>query len=137
MRSNNPLDYPLINPNYYEVRSDLEEMIEGVKVMREVMSKEEISKYHSGEISPFRDAKTNKEIEEAIYETTYSGHHPCSTARMGSENDSLAVLDGDLKVRGFDNLRVCDASAFPTQITGNLNATVIAMAEKIAEKILA
>jgi choline dehydrogenase len=118
------------------VRSDIEEMIEGVKVMREVMSKEEISRHHSGELSPFRDAKTNKEIEEAIYKSTYSGHHPCSTARMGPENDSSAVLDSDLKVRGFDNLRVCDASAFPTQITGNLNATVIAMAEKAADEIL-
>ncbi len=136
LKSNNPLDCPLINPNYYEVRSDLEEMIAGVKVMREVMSKEEISRHHSGELSPFRDAKTNKEIEEAIYKNTYSGHHPCSTARMGPENDSSAVLDGDLKVRGFDNLRVCDASAFPTQITGNLNATVIAMAEKAADEIL-
>ncbi len=55
---------------------------------------------------------------------------------MGPENDSSAVLDSDLKVRGFDNLRVCDASAFPTQITGNLNATVIAMAEKAADEIL-
>ena len=46
------------------------------------------------------------------------------------------LLDGELKVRGFDNLRVCDASAFPTQITGNLNATIIAMAEKAADEIL-
>ena len=49
---------------------------------------------------------------------------------------NLAVLDSNLKVRGINKLRVCDASAFPTQITGNLNATVIAFAEKAAEIIL-
>ena len=55
---------------------------------------------------------------------------------MGPDTDQLAVLDSNLKVRGINNLRVCDASAFPTQITGNLNATVIAFAEKAAEIIL-
>jgi choline dehydrogenase-like flavoprotein len=55
---------------------------------------------------------------------------------MGSEADPAAVLDEQLRVRGVENLRVCDAAAMPTQITGNLNATVIAMAEKAADMIL-
>ena len=130
------MDHPLIDLNYYENKCDLRELLEGVKVMREVMSKNEISKYHSGELPPFHNAKSDSEIEEAIYKNTYSGHHPCSTARMGPETDQLAVLDSNLKVRGINKLRVCDASAFPTQITGNLNATVIAFAEKAAEMIL-
>ena len=137
LTSTNPLDHPLIDLNYYQNKSDLKELIEGVKVMRDVMSKNEISKYHSGELPPFRNASSDSEIEAAIYKNTYSGHHPCSTARMGPDTDQLSVLDTNLKVRGIDNLRVCDASAFPTQITGNLNATVIAFAEKAAEIILA
>ncbi len=55
---------------------------------------------------------------------------------MGAENDRGAVLDDQLRVMGVENLRVCDASAMPTQITGNPNATVIAMAEKAADMIL-
>ncbi len=51
-------------------------------------------------------------------------------------DDPGAVLDEQLRVRGIDGLRVCDASAMPTQITGNLNATIIAMAEKAADMIL-
>ena len=55
---------------------------------------------------------------------------------MGAADDPGAVLDAQLRVTGVDNLRVCDASAMPTQITGNPNATVIAMAEKAADMIL-
>ena len=55
---------------------------------------------------------------------------------MGVNSDANAVLDEKLKVRGIEGLRVCDASAMPTQITGNLYATVIAMAEKAADMIL-
>ncbi len=136
LKSNNPLDHPLIDLNYYKNKSDLKELTEGVKVVRDVMSKNEIAKYHSGELPPFHNATSDPEIEAAIYQNTFSGHHPCSTARMGPDTDQLAVLDSNLKVRGINNLRVCDASAFPTQITGNLNATVIAFAEKVAEIIL-
>ena len=50
--------------------------------------------------------------------------------------DDSAVLDAELRVKGVEGLRVCDASAMPTQITGNLNATIIAMAEKAADMIL-
>ena len=55
---------------------------------------------------------------------------------MGPDEEPLAVLDSELRVRGVENLRVCDASAMPSQITGNLNATVIAMAEKGVDLIL-
>ena len=55
---------------------------------------------------------------------------------MGAKYDPMAVLDVYLKVRGLNGLRVCDASAMPTQITGNLYATVLAMAEKAADIIL-
>ena len=55
---------------------------------------------------------------------------------MGVNSDANAVLDEKLKVRGIEGLRVCDASAMPTQITGNLYATVIAMAEKASDMIL-
>ena len=50
--------------------------------------------------------------------------------------DLNAVLDGELRVRGAQGLRVCDASAMPSQITGNLYATVVMMAEKAADMIL-
>ncbi len=136
LASNNPLTHPIINPNHFSDPYDLGTMIEGVKAMREVMSQQPIAQYTTGELGAWRGVRTNAEIADAIRATAYTCHHVSSTARMGNENDAGAVLDAELKVRGIDNLRDCDASAMPTQITGNLNATVIAMAEKAADMIL-
>ena len=113
---------------------DLHELLQAVKTMREVMARPQIAKYLTGELGAWKAAKSDAEIIEAIRATAYTGHHPCSTARMGA--DPGAVLDEQLRVTGIDNLRVCDAAAMPRQITGNPNATVIAMAEKAADMIL-
>ena len=132
----NPSSYPIIDPNYFSDDRDLEDMIKGVKDIREIMMNEEISKFTVGEIGFWKDANDRDEIIRAIRETAYTGHHLCSSAKMGAENDPLAVLDKELKVKGVAGLRVCDASSMPTQITGNLYATVVAFAEKASDLIL-
>ncbi|MFL2551776.1 MAG: GMC oxidoreductase, partial [Arenicellales bacterium] len=136
LASANPADHPRIDPRFFSNSHDLNEMVSGVKTMREIMAHPEIAKYVTGEIGAWKEAKTDAEIIEAIRKTAYTGHHPCSSARMGPDEEPLAVLDSELRVRGVENLRVCDASAMPSQITGNLNATVIAMAEKGVDLIL-
>jgi len=136
LASHDPLAHPVIDPNYFADPRDLDELVQGVKAMRKVMAQPEIARYVSGQIGPWADARTNEEIVAAIRQTAYTGHHPCSTARMGADTDPMAVLDADLRVRGIDGLRVVDASAMATQITGNLYATVVAMAEKAADMIL-
>ena len=136
LASNNPIDHPLIDPNYFSDPHDLDELLRGVKMMREVMAQPQIALYVTGELGAWKNAKSDADIIDAIRTTAYTGHHPCSTARMGGDNDINAVLDDSLRVRGVEGLRVCDAAAMPTQITGNLNATVIAMAEKAADMIL-
>ena len=119
-----------------KTNKDLEELIKGVDVMREIMSQPEIAQFINAENAPWSNAHSRTEIIEAIKNTAYTGHHPCSTAKMGADNDPMSVLDSNLKVRGIEGLRVCDASAMPTQITGNLYATIIAIAEKAADLIL-
>ncbi len=136
LASADPRAHPVIDPNYFSDRQDLDKMLRGVKAMRDVMAQPQIAQYVTGELGAWKDARSDAEIIEAIRATAYTGHHPSSTARMGSEADPAAVLDEQLRVRGVENLRVCDAAAMPTQITGNLNATVIAMAEKAADMIL-
>ncbi len=134
LASADPRDHPLIDPNFLANERDRHDLLQAVKTMRVVMAKPQIAKYLTGELGAWKDAKSDAEIIEAIRATAYTGHHPCSTARMGA--DPGAVLDEQLRVTGIDNLRVCDAAAMPTQITGNPNATVIAMAEKAADMIL-
>jgi choline dehydrogenase len=136
LASSDPARHPLIDPNYLSAPEDLEALLRGVKVMREVMAQPQIAQYLCGELGAWKDAHSDAEVIAAIRATAYTGHHPCSTARMGADSDPRAVLDDQLRVKGVDNLRVCDASAMPSQITGNPNATVIAMAEKAADMIL-
>ena len=73
---------------------------------------------------------------EYDYAIAGGGSAGCTLVARLAENDPGAVLDDQLRVRSVESLRVCDASAMPTQITGNLNATVITMAEKAADMIL-
>lgn len=136
LASADPVDHPLIDPNFLSHPDDLDEMVLGVKAMRKIMAQPQIARYLSGETGTWKDAHTDAEIIEAIQQTAYTGHHPCSSAKMGAADDPMAVLDDELRVRGVDNLRVCDASAMPSQITGNPNATIIAMAERGADLIL-
>jgi choline dehydrogenase len=134
LASADPGDRPVIDPNLLSDPRDLDELRRGVLAMREVMARPQIAQYLTGQLGAWKNANSDAEIIEAIRATAYTGHHPCSSARMGADQGS--VLDEQLRVRGVDNLRVCDASAMPTQITGNPNATVIAMAEKAADMIL-
>ena len=55
---------------------------------------------------------------------------------MGSDEDAMAVLSPDLKVRGTANLRVFDASMMPTIISSNTNATVMAVADRAVDLML-
>lgn len=136
LASADPRTAPLIDPAFFSDPRDLEALRRGVLAMRDIMARPQIAQFLDGELGAWENVKSDAEIVEAIRATAYTGHHPCSTARMGGANDPAAVLDADLRVRGIERLRVCDAAAMPTQITGNPNATVIAMAEKAADLIL-
>ena len=130
LASADPREHPVIDPNYFAHPHDLDLLARGVAVMREVMAQDPIAKLVTGEIGAWKDARTEAEVTNAIRDTAYTGHHPACSARMGD------VLDSELRVNGIKGLRVCDASAMPAQITGNLYATVIMMAEKAADMIL-
>ena len=80
--------------------------------------------------------KSDQDLKESVRNHVQTGHHPASTCAMGSSNNKMAVLDNQLKVRGIDNLRVVDASSFPDMISGNINASVIMLAEKASDMIL-
>lgn len=135
LASSDPMDHPLIDPNYFSDPQDIDVLLRGVREIRRIMGQAEIAPYVTGETGPWAGAKTDGEMVAAIRETAYTGHHPCCTARMGGGNDRMAVLDSELRVRGIGGLRVCDAAAMPRQITGNLYATVVAMAEKAADMV--
>ena len=133
LRSSDPFDTPKIDPNYLATEEDRRVMREGVKIMRDVIKQDALSPYRGPEMSPGISVKTDEEIDAFIRQNAETIYHPVGTVRMGA--DDKAPLDGDLRVRGIEGLRVVDASVMPTLIGGNTNAPTIMIAEKIADKI--
>jgi 4-pyridoxate dehydrogenase len=133
LRSGNPLDKVKIQQNFMATQKDLDTLRAGFKMLRDVAEQTPLGPFKGREIAPGPDVKTDAEIEAYIRRSPSTAHHPAGTCRMGADQDS--VVDGELRVRGVDGLRVVDASAMPDLVGGNINAAVILIAEKGADMI--
>jgi choline dehydrogenase-like flavoprotein len=80
---------------------------------------------------PSVDITDTKQARDVVYDWTMSEYHPIGTCSMGD------CVDSRLKVNGVRNLRVVDASVFPNHVSGNIVASVYAVAEKAADIIKA
>jgi len=125
---------PVLRFNYLKEPADLAPLINGIRRTREILCQKSFERFLGPELFPGRDANSDAELERYIRATAKSTHHPCGTCRMGSDEE--AVVDPDGRVRGLDNLRVVDASIMPAITSGNINAPVIMLAEKLADAIL-
>ena len=92
--------------------------------------------YRGDEIQPGLDIQSDDEIDAWVQSNVESAYHPSCTCKMGAENDPMAVVDPECRVRGIANLRVVDSSIMPSITNGNLNAPTIMLAEKAADIIL-
>ena len=136
LQSNHPADHPIIQPNYLSHADDLEVMIDGVKLARKIMASSGFEKYASEEVSPGSDAISDEDIAEFIRAKSETIYHPVGTCKMGSEQDAMAVVDSQCRLRGIDALRVVDASVMPSLVGGNTNAPTIMIAERVSEWII-
>lgn len=134
LKSLNPLDPPLIQPNYLATENDKRTLREGVKIARDVFMQKAFEPYRGAELMPGPSVKSDDEIDNYVRRTAETIYHPVGTAKMG--NDRLAVVDSQLRVRGVEGLRVVDASVMPTLVGGNTNAPAIMIAEKASDLIL-
>ncbi|MGG4607433.1 choline dehydrogenase [Providencia sp. Me31A] len=133
LKSRDPRQHPSILFNYMSSEQDWEEFRAAIRITREIMAQPALAPYRGEEISPGKHINTDEELDAFVRDRAETAFHPCGTCKMG--NDDMAVVDGAGRVHGIENLRVIDASIMPLIITGNLNATTIMMAEKIADKI--
>mgnify|MGYP002655934742 FL=1 len=131
LKSLNPHDHPSILFNYMSHEQDWQEFRDGIRITREIMHQPALDEYRGREISPSRNAQTDAELDEFVRNHAETAYHPSCSCKMGM--DDMAVVDGQGRVHGLEGLRVVDASIMPLIITGNLNATTIMMAEKIAD----
>jgi len=134
LRSNNPEDIPVINPNYMKCHADYETVRSGIEFARKVVTTRAMTELNNGCI-PIKDDDSEQAIEGFIRNNSQTIWHPVGTCKMGL--DSMAVVDPvTLKVYGVKNLRVIDASVMPTIPSGNTVAAVHMIGEKGSDMIL-
>ncbi|MDD0801899.1 MULTISPECIES: choline dehydrogenase [Acinetobacter] len=131
--SKNPFDHPSILFNYMSTEQDWQEFRDAIRITRQIMQQPALDPYRGEEISPGKDVSSDAELDEFVRNHAETAYHPSCSCKMGE--DDMAVVDGQGRVHGLQSLRVVDASIMPLIITGNLNATTIMMAEKIADQI--
>ncbi|MCA6960575.1 choline dehydrogenase [Pectobacterium odoriferum] len=133
VRSKDAREHPSILFNYMSTEQDWQEFRDAIRITREIMAQPALDKYRGREISPGLEVQTDEELDEFIRNHAETAFHPSCSCKMGE--DEMAVVDGQGRVHGMEGLRVVDASIMPQIITGNLNATTIMIAEKIADRI--
>lgn len=135
IRSTNPADPPRIMPNSLATDHDIDELVEGARLLRALASTKALSSVIAEEMRPGPGVSTRDEMVADIRARSSSVFHPVSTCRMGPDaRDS--VVDARLRVHGVAGLRVVDASVFPTVTSGNTNTPVLMVAEKGSSLIL-
>jgi len=129
--SADPLAPPRIVYRFFTAPNDLPTLREGFKRAREVAFQKAMDPFRGEEIGPGLKVKSDSDIDAWLKKVVITAHHPAGTCSMGHDG----VLDPDLKVRGIEGLRVCDASAMPDLVSAHINACVLMMAEKGADLI--
>jgi choline dehydrogenase len=134
LASADPTASPLVDFQYLADPADLEVLGEGSEMVREIFGSAAFKGAVKAEIHPGTEL-TGQPLRDAILNRATSVYHGVGTCRMGV--DELAVVGPDLKVRGVDGLRVCDASIMPSITGGNTNAPCIMIGEMGAQLVLA
>ncbi|MFI8745742.1 choline dehydrogenase [Pseudomonas sp. NPDC077186] len=133
LKSKDPRQHPSILFNYMSADQDWQEFRDAIRITREIMAQPALDAFRGREISPGPDCQSDAELDAFVREHAETAFHPSCSCKMGE--DDMAVVDGQGRVHGVQGLRVVDASIMPEIITGNLNATTIMLAEKIADRI--
>ena len=131
--SANPGDKPFIDPHFLEERADVEHLLDGIDLCREIMGAQGMAPKLDGEFEPGPAYQDRQAMARELPNRVATVYHPVGTCRMGT--DERAVVGPDLRVRGIEGLRVADASIMPSVTGGNTNAPSIMIGEKAADLI--
>lgn len=135
LKSADPFSDAVIHSNYFEKEKELNALVRGVKLCREILSQNAMKAYHGGEESPGPKVQNDAQIREWILNNVETVYHTAGSCKMG--NDAMAVVDDELRVHGMERLRVIDSSIMPTITGSNIHAPTVMIAERGADMILA
>lgn len=136
IQSSNWRDAPLIQPNYLSTEEDRKIAADSLRQVRKIVSQSALSKYEPEEYKPGVQYETDDELAKLAGDIATTIFHPVGTAKMGRDDDPMAVCDSQLRVRGIAKLRVVDASVMPTITSGNTNSPTLMIAQKAAGMML-
>ena len=130
LASKDPAAPPAIDPQYFKDPADLDHLVAGIKLTREIAATAPLDKLLGDETLPGPGVKTDDDLRAFVRQTCNTIFHPVGTCGIGR------VVDHELRVKGLRGLRVADASVMPRIIGGNTNAPTIMIAEKAADLAL-
>ncbi len=133
LRSADPRDLPVIDPNYLADPEDLKISAEGVKISQEIFNQPSLQKYIKALRFPDKNVRTQADYIAYARQYGRTSYHPTCTCKMGT--DAMSVVDPQLRVHGVDGIRICDSSIMPSLVGSNTNAATIMIAEKAVDMI--
>jgi len=129
-------DAPRIAPNYLSTPEDRQVAAQSLRVVRRIAGQPALARFQPEEWKPGPQYESDADLARLAGDIATTIFHPVGTTKMGRDDDPMAVLDSELRVRGVVGLRVVDAGAMPTITSGNTNAPTLMMAEKAANWVL-
>ncbi|KAG6862501.1 hypothetical protein C0995_000049 [Termitomyces sp. Mi166 len=139
LRSSNPFDLPIVNPNYLKAPEDAAKLIRGVRLLLKIAQTEPLAShldhdFRRPDLDHETHLKSDEEMLELVKERVETVYHPACTCRMAPQ-EMNGVVDSQLRVYGIQGLRVCDASVYPWIVSGHTCGACYAMAEKLADML--
>lgn len=136
LASSNPLEHPIINPNYFHEKEDVQKLAQACQLIEKIFQTEPLKDVTANtSLGKPVDENEDQFWESFVRKYTVTVYHPIGTCRMGEEDDPMSVVTPDTRVKGVKNLRVVDASIIPKMVSGNTSIPTIAMAERAADLI--
>jgi choline dehydrogenase-like flavoprotein len=134
LESNDPFAAPLIEPNYFADEFELDALVKGVKLARDILHQAALEPFLKAEEAPGDAIQSDEQIRQFVRDRVETVYHTAGSCKMGS--DPLAVVDAQLRVHGLKNLRVIDSSIMPTITGSNIHAPTVMIAERGADMML-
>ncbi|KIU50184.1 choline dehydrogenase [Pseudomonas putida] len=134
IRSANPGDAPVIDPNYLSEPEDLRVAAQAIRLTRQIVQAPALAAFAPVEYLPGAALDTEEQLQQAAGQIGTTIFHPVGTCRMG--NGPLDVVDAQLRVHGVAGLRIADASIMPQITSGNTCSPTLMIGEKAAQLIL-
>ncbi|WP_417828037.1 GMC family oxidoreductase [Thalassospira sp.] len=136
LRSADPGEMPVVSPNLLKDPRDMQVMVAGQRFFIEAFNKSPLKEKIERFVAPDPKDLSDEALIEHCKRFVKTNYHPAGTCRMGADGDDMAVLDSRMRLRGIENIRICDMSAVPDINAGNTNSVAMMLGDRCADFIM-